>query len=111
MTYTIRARTDDGNDWTELAKRATAITTGGLYPRWTLQAYIERPGGPVENMAWCQTVDLYAHLSAYRDAHIEIPTRRGPGGAIFTYVEWRNVPGYRWFRESADRRLAQPRMF
>jgi len=112
MTYTIRCLSGRGESWVELEKKRAALTTGGLYPRWTLQAYLERPGGPVENMGWCLTEDLYAHLDLYAQANVEPPKRINPqDNSEFIYVDWRWVPGYRWFRSSDNPALASPRLF
>jgi hypothetical protein len=89
MTFTIRPGT-------ELPKRQQAIDDGGTYPNLTLQAYLERPGGPCENFAWCRTADLYDALRSPRNAQ----EYSNADGSKLLAIKWFVLPGFRWFREN-----------
>jgi hypothetical protein len=88
MTFTCRATT-------EVPKRVASIEHGGMVPSWTLQAFLDRPGGPLENVAWTPTDELYRVVVAGNGTYTKV---NGFDGTPFVVVPWQKVSGYRYFR-------------
>jgi hypothetical protein len=107
MTFTCRCRT-------EIGKRVAALDNGSLMPEWTLQAYLDRDGGPLENVGWINTRDLYAYVRARCELGLfaddpdiyENPVDH----RHFLAVPWLEVGGYRWFRPWPKVRQRQGRL-
>ena len=97
QTFTCRTAT-------EIPKRIEAIRNGALLPTWTIQAYMDSPGGPCENWGIIPTVDLYWYVD---DNGYDLRTYTNPeDGTRFVAVPWKKVSGMRWFRQpSVEARL------
>jgi hypothetical protein len=60
-TFTIRKERQSGVK-TEFQKRLYAIRKDGLYPHWTVQAYVDEPGGELLSVGRVRTKDLIEHV-------------------------------------------------
>lgn len=86
--FTIRTRTAAGNTYTELAKRVEALNEGSLMPLLTVQAYLERPGGPVQSIGIVPTVDLYRFITYCQDRGRVFDGHTNDDGSSFIKVYW-----------------------
>lgn len=85
-TFTVRASRPDGGPQ-ELQKRSKAIEIGALYPRYTVQAYLD--GERVLSAAVVETTHLIELCYQHRSQQ-----RRNPDGTWFRFVHWRQCdPG------------------
>jgi hypothetical protein len=50
---------------TEYGKRLASIKGEYIYPYWTLQAYLSKPGGTLLSLAVTPTKELYQYIEAY----------------------------------------------
>ncbi len=91
QTFTVRTRRPSGTT-TEYTKRLTTIKRldeGFFYPYWTIQAYVEKPGGRLLSVAVAKTVELYRYIE--HRAQSGQPCRElpaGNGGERFLCVAW-----------------------
>lgn len=91
QTFTVRIKRPNGAP-TEYMKRLTTIkhlNEGFLYPYWTIQAYVEKPGGKLLSVAAAKTVELYRYIEQRK--HSGRPCHEHPaanGGERFLAVEW-----------------------
>lgn len=86
-TFTVR-RSRDSGAMTEYEKRRSAIENGHLYPKYTLQAYVD--GGGLRELAVALTAELMEYIGRFA------PLVRHTGGgevgqASFFVVPWRDV--------------------
>jgi hypothetical protein len=79
-TFTVRYRLASGNR-TEYHKRQESLKNGSLYPRWTIQAYVD--GERLVSAAITTTERLVEMCQRH-----EHQVRRAPGGNEFIYVGW-----------------------
>jgi hypothetical protein len=90
-TFTVRIERPNGA-MTEYIKRLTTIRRvheGFLYPYWTIQAYVERPGGKLLSVAVAKTIELYLYIEQCKQSGRPCHERpAGNGGERFLYVEW-----------------------
>jgi hypothetical protein len=90
-TFTVRIARPNGAV-TEYLKRLTTIRRvheGFLYPYWTIQAYVERPGGKLLSVAVAKTAELYLYIEQCKQRGQPCDERpAGNGGERFLYVEW-----------------------
>lgn len=94
-TFTVRYELPSGRP-TEYEKRSQAIAEGSLYPHWTAQAYLDKPGGYVKSAAVCWTPDIYAYLASPAGQYCRILTARSDGNK-FKAVDWKHLSAYRLF--------------
>ena len=91
QTFTVRIERPNGV-MTEYMKRLTTIkkrSEGFLYPYWTIQAYVERPGVKLLSVAVAKTVELYLYIEQRKQSGQPCHERpAGNGGERFLYVEW-----------------------
>jgi hypothetical protein len=91
QTFTVRLTRPNGA-MTEYLKRVTTIkhvNEGFLYPYWTVQAYIEKPGGKVLSVAAAKTIELYLYIEQRKQRGRPCHERpAGNGGERFLCVEW-----------------------
>ncbi|HEU5381856.1 MAG TPA: hypothetical protein VFV38_41070 [Ktedonobacteraceae bacterium] len=92
QTFTVRSQRSNGSR-TEYGKRLATIkhlNEGFLYPYWTIQAYLERPGGTLLSVAVARTVELYGYIEQRKQSGRPCRERRaGSGGEWFLCVEWK----------------------
>lgn len=90
-SFTVRVSRPNGSE-TEYQKRLTVIKRrdeGFLYPYWTIQAYIDQPGGKLLSVAVAKTAELYLWIEQYEKNVGLLPRRTVPnGGERFLYVDW-----------------------
>ena len=110
MTFTIRLRTSSGETWTEMNKRLAARANGGMMPDWTLQAYMDQPGGPLENMGWMSTAELYDEVK-WRYDNGTLSIHDNDDGSQFTDIKWIEIGGFRWFRPRERPVVTQPHLW
>jgi hypothetical protein len=96
-THTIRETRPKGAD-TELEKRQRALTEGHLYPFWTVQAYFERPGGPLLSVGLAKSEELYAFVASY-PIERKLASNGGEGFLIVSWSQYRYA-GYYLFEYS-----------
>jgi len=92
-TFTVRVSRPNGA-LTEYRKRLITLKRrheGFLYPYWTIQAYVSKPGrsGTLLAVAVAKTVELYRYIE--QRAQSERPCQERPagkGGERFLFVEW-----------------------
>ncbi|HEU5379371.1 MAG TPA: hypothetical protein VFV38_28445 [Ktedonobacteraceae bacterium] len=91
QTFTVRSQRANGSR-TEYGKRLATIrrlNEGFLYPYWTIQAYLERPGGKLLAVAVARTVELYGYIEQRKQSGRPCRERRASnGGEWFLCVEW-----------------------
>lgn len=90
-TFTIRISRPSGAE-TEYQKRLSVLKRrdeGFLYPYWTIQAYLDRPGGTLLSVAVAKTTELYFWIEQY-EKHVRLLPRKKAthGGEGFLYVPW-----------------------
>jgi hypothetical protein len=81
-TFTVRRSLPSGVN-TEYDKRRHAISSGALYPRLTVQAYVSKDGGHLLSAAAIDTRHLIEMCDKY-----DHQRRTAPGGNQFIYVNW-----------------------
>lgn len=90
-TFTVRVSRPNGT-LTEYIKRLTTIKRrdeGFLYPYWSIQAYLDKPGGKLLSVGVAKSVELYLYIE--RRERSAKPCKRLParhGGEQFLVVEW-----------------------
>jgi hypothetical protein len=81
-TFTVRRSLPSGAS-TEFDKRRHAITSGALYPRLTVQAYVSKDGSQLLSAAAIDTRHLIEMAERY-----DHQRRTAPGGNQFVYINW-----------------------
>ena len=91
QTFTVRISRPNGV-LTEYIKRLMTITRrqeGFLYPYWTIQAYLDEPGGQLLSVGVAKSIELYPYIERREQSASpckRLPARRG--GEQFLVVEW-----------------------
>ncbi len=87
-TFTVRFERDSGAK-TEYAKRCDAIEHKFLYPRLTVQSYLDQSTGELIDAAFCRTDDLMAAVKEGEQSQFggDICIRR-TDNASFVVVPW-----------------------
>lgn len=89
-TFTIRDKRDN-NTLTEFGKRQFALKNGGIYPYYTLQAYVTEKHHLL-NMAIMKTADLFNYIEKYPNEVTEKHTQNNKiGQASFKVCKWQNI--------------------
>lgn len=103
-TFTVRKQLKSGAK-TEFDKRKEAIQKGGIYPYWTLQAYVDR--GTLEGVGVVRTKDLFEYIDSKSDGMRVTGTRKDTKGgqAVFLVCPWQDIAnhGYRVWAYCKDR--------
>lgn len=90
-TFTVRI-SRPGGAFTEYRKRLITLERrheGFLYPYWTIQAYVSKPGGNLLAVGVAKTVELYWYIEQRQQCGHPCPVRpAGRGGERFLFVEW-----------------------
>jgi len=86
-TFTVRKSVPSGAK-TEFQKRLEAIRKDALYPAWTVQAYLDRPGGELLEIGRVKTRDLIEHINDGSESNGDYRVNDRPGKASFYIVEW-----------------------
>lgn len=90
-TFTVRIERPNGAR-TEYGKRITSLqqdNEGFLYPFWTIQAYIDRPGGTLLSAGLAKTRELYHSIEQRKASGHPCEERpAGKGGERFLVVRW-----------------------
>lgn len=91
QTFMVRLSRPNGAA-TEYIKRLTTLkrrAEGFLYPYWTVQAYLNRPGGTLLSVAVAKTIELYLYIEQ-RDVCGRPCDERlaANGGERFLFVDW-----------------------
>lgn len=87
-TFTIRKSRDSGTD-TEFKKRKLAIENGGIYPYYTLQAYVDEEHNRINRIAVALTEEIIRYCETeLTDADIRHTGYNQIGQASFYVVDW-----------------------
>lgn len=90
-SFTVRTSRPNGTE-TEYQKRLTVIKRrdeGFIYPYWTIQAYLDQPGGTLLSAAVAKTAELYLWIEQYERNVRQLPRKKARnGGEGFLYVGW-----------------------
>lgn len=86
-TFTIRKKVPSGAK-TEFEKRQHAIKKGGLYPHWTIQAYLDKPRGELLSVGRVRTRDLIEYIEDGNEENNDYFVKNPPGEASFYVVFW-----------------------
>ena len=63
---------------------------GYLYPYWTVQAYVDRPGGRLLSVGIAKTVELYLYIEQREREGPPLKRKRSHnGGEEFLILEWK----------------------
>lgn len=91
QTFTVRISRPNGAE-TEYQKRLEVIKRrdeGFIYPYWTIQAYLDRPGGTLLSAAVAKTAELYLWIEQYESVGRDLPRNHARnGGEGFLCVSW-----------------------
>ena len=91
QTFTVRIARSNGS-LTEFEKRLEVLhhlEQGYLYPFWTIQAYVSRPGGVFYSVGATRTTDLYRFIEQCAREGTPLEQKQaGNGGETFLIVPW-----------------------
>jgi hypothetical protein len=103
QTFTVRLARPNGST-TEFEKRQEVLNhldQGYLYPFWTIQAYVSRPGGRLYSVGVAKTVELYRYIAQRAQEGPPLQQQHaGKGGETFLIIPWEEylAAGYYLFR-------------
>lgn len=90
-SFTIRTARPSGKE-TEYQKRLAVLKRrdeGFLYPYWTVQGYLDSPGGALLSVAVAKTAELYLWIEHHEKHVCPLPRKKATkGGEGFLYVDW-----------------------
>lgn len=88
-TFTIRYSRDNGSP-TEYQKRIAAFKSSGLFPAWTIQAYISQDGKNVLGLAVAPTAELWKYIENEKP-EVKHTGSDQYGQASFFVIPWRDM--------------------